>query len=302
MFGIRLQDEPAEQAAKPARADGRHEPDQISAAGAYEPFGSREETRPVPWKLIAAGVALIAVTFGVTKGYLPSEIPTPTLGKKTTPEPKKEAPPAPPTTTAGTVSITTDPSGIRILVDGKVMGTSPLTLDKLAPGRHTLTLQGAGGTMKRTFKVEPGQPLEIDIPVFSGFVEFGVPFIVEVAENGKIIGTSENQIILGPGRHALYLRNKDLGYSSTQTVDIEPGETARVPLDPRGSANINAVPWAEVYIDGQKAGDTPLANVAIRLGVREIVFKNPQFPDRKFVTTIKAGEPATITVDFTKDK
>ena len=49
-------------------------------------------------------------------------------------------------------------------------------------------------------------------------------------------------------------------------------------------------------MDGEKQGDTPLANVSIRLGVREIVFKNPQFPDRKVVTTIKFGEPATITV------
>ena len=55
-------------------------------------------------------------------------------------------------------------------------------------------------------------------------------------------------------------------------------------------------------MDGQSIGQTPLANVPFRLGVREIVFKNPQFPERKIVTTIKSGEPATITVDFTKDK
>ena len=38
------------------------------------------------------------------------------------------------------------------------------------------------------------------------------------------------------------------------------------------------------------------------IGVREIVFKNPQFPDRKVVTTIKAKTPETIAVDFNKDK
>ena len=165
-----------------------------------------------------------------------------------------------------------------------------------------LTLQGTGGTLGGTIRVEHGQTLAVDVPVFSGFVELSVPFVVEVAENGKVLGTSENQIILGPGRHSLHLQNKDLNYSATQTVDVEPGEAARVPLDPRGSANINAAPWAEVFIDGQKAGDTPLANVPIRLGVREIVFKNPQFPERKIVTTIKAGTPATISVDFNKDK
>jgi hypothetical protein len=87
-----------------------------------------------------------------------------------------------------------------------------------------------------------------------------------------------------------------------QTIDIEPGEITRLNVDPRGSANINAVPWAEVFIDGEKAGDTPLANVPIRLGVREIVFRNPQFPERKVVMTIKGGKPVTITEDFNKEK
>ena len=62
-------------------------------------------------------------------------------------------------------------------------------------------------------------------------------------------------------------------------------------LDPRGTININAVPWAEVYIDGEKAGETPLANVPIRLGVREIVFRNPKFPDRKQTVTVTTSQP-----------
>ena len=41
----------------------------------------------------------------------------------------------------------------------------------------------------------------------------------------------------------------------TETVEIQAGEVTRVTLDPRGTANINAAPWAEVFIDGQKAGE-----------------------------------------------
>ena len=85
-------------------------------------------------------------------------------------------------------------------------------------------------------------------------------------------------------------------------VEIQPGETTKLTLDPRGALNLNAAPSAEVWVDGDKIGETPLANAAIRLGVREIVFKNPQFPDRKVVTTIKAKTSDTISVDFNKDK
>ena len=138
------------------------------------------------------------------------------------------------------------------------------------------------------------------MPLFSGFAAISAPFVIEVSENGKALGSSDDQILLTPGSHTLRLANKDLGYAATETVDIQPGEVTRVTLDPRGRANINAAPWAEVWIDGEKAGETPLANVAIRLGVREIVFKNPQYGERKVTITITASAPATVSVDFIK--
>jgi len=149
-------------------------------------------------------------------------------------------------------------------------------------------------------RVEAGKSVTVDVPIFSGFVAVSAPIIVEIAEGGRLLGTSENQVMLAPGKHQLRFTNRALNYEGTQTVDIEPGEVFKLALDPRGTANINAVPWAEVWIDGVKAGETPIANLSIALGVREIVFKNPQFPDRKLTTTVTGGAPAALSVDFTK--
>ena len=212
----------------------------------------------------------------------------------------KPAPPAP--VTDGEIDVKTDPAGLKVLLDGKAAGDSPITLKNVPLGKHVVTLVGDGGTMKRTVKVEPGVGASVDVTVFSGFVKISAPIAIEIAENGKVIGTSDDAVILGPGHHTLYLSNKDLDYSATQQVEVQPGETTQLSIDPRGLANINAAPWAEIWVDGEKKGETPLANVSIRLGVREIVFKNPQFPDRKVVTTIKAHTTQTIAVDFSKDK
>jgi hypothetical protein len=106
--------------------------------------------------------------------------------------------------------------------------------------------------------------------------------------------------MLPPGRHQLKFTNNALNYQGSQTVEIDPGEVFKLSLDPRGSANINAQPWAEVWIDGVRVGETPIANVSIALGVREIVFRNPQFGERKLVTTITGGAPAALSVDFNK--
>ena len=286
----------------PTRGEQRNEPlnDVVSAAEAYG-YTPPKERQPIPWKLIAAGAVLIAATFGITE-YGPSAGPVVDTVKKVIP---KTAPaPAVPTTPVGAnvgrVILTTQPAGAKVQLDGKDAGETPLTLENVRPGRHTLTITGTDGVAKRTIRVESGKALELDVALYPGFVAVSAPIVVTVAENGKVIGTSENQIILPPGRHDLRLTNKELGYSASESVDVASGEVARINLDPMGRANINAAPWAEVWVDGVKIGDTPLANVAIRLGVREIVFKNAQYPDRKQTVTIVGGPAATISVDFNK--
>ena len=73
-----------------------------------------------------------------------------------------------------------------------------------------------------------------------------------------------------------------------------------VNIEPRGTVNLNAIPWAEVWLDGQKLGDTPLADTTVPLGLREFVFKNPQLGERKIGATIKATPNPPVVVDFTK--
>ena len=200
----------------------------------------------------------------------------------------------------GRLVLTTQPAGAKVQLDGRDAGETPLTIESVKPGRHTLTITGTDGVSKRTVRVEAGKVLELDVALYPGFVAVSAPIVITVAESGRVIGTSENQIILPPGRHDLRLTNKELGYSATETVDITSGEVARINVDPMGRANINAAPWAEVWVDGVKIGETPLANVPIRLGVRDVVFKNPQYPERKQTITVTANAVATVLVDFNK--
>ena len=83
-------------------------------------------------------------------------------------------------------------------------------------------------------------------------------------------------------------------------VEIEGGEVKPIALDPRGGVNLNAIPWADVFVDGKKVGETPIANLQLTLGVREIVFKNPQYGERKVTTTVTASGSPAVSVDFTK--
>jgi hypothetical protein len=257
-----------------------------------------------PWKIAAAAVVIAGVGLTLGKGYLSNpkasaETPKPI----STPAKPSAIPAGPPPTSkiAGTLTLTSEPSGAVVLVDDQPAGETPLTLSNVAPGRHVLTFQSTSGTVKKTVRVLAGKTLAVDVPMFSGWVAIEAPIILDVSENGRIIGTTEQRrLLLPPGRHQIMVSNRELAYSATHTVEIEAGEERRLVLEPTATVTLNAVPWAEVWIDGKRVGDTPLPNQTIPLGTREILFKHPQHGERRITATIKGTNPAPISVDFTR--
>jgi len=267
-----------------------------------------EQPRAFPWKL--AAVALIVAVAAIVAGrsYLPGR--TAVVGEPgaqtqaPTPAPAATPPTEEPTDATipggrGRLVVQTQPAGIKLLVDKKPSGETPQTLD-LPPGRHTLTFQTSGGEVTRTVRVVAGKSATLDIPVFSGWLAVFAPIVLDIAENGQSIGTTEqNRLTLPPGHHELTLSNKDLGYSSTQSVEIEPGAVKSVTIEPKGSVSLNSTPWSEIWLDGQKLGDTPLVT-QVPIGIREFVFKHSQHGERRVTATIKATGSSPVSVDFTK--
>jgi hypothetical protein len=270
----------------------------------YEPVPSGSGRRPgtISWKLGAAALTLMVM--GVAgRSYLPGV----TRPGAATPAAATAPAAVEPTATGavaakqGRLEIETQPAGANVLLDGKPVGQSPLTLDEVPAGRHTITFVTPSGTVKRTVRVEAGRTATLDVPIFSGWVGIYAPFVVDVAEGGRVIGTTDDpRLMLSPGRHVLTLTNRDLGYRSVETVNIEPGEVRSVSLDPQGSASLNATPWAEVWMDGGKLGDTPIANLTLPLGIRELTFRHPGLGERRVTVTIRGDVPATVSVDMTK--
>src|SRR6185503_7448678 len=114
---------------------------------------------------------------------------------------------------------------------------------------------------------------------------------VQVFEDKRLIGTSDmDRIMLPVGEHFLELAADTVGFRTTRTVRVTAGQTAALSVDlPRAPLSINAVPWAEVFIDGNRVGETPLGNLPQALGPHEIVFRHPQLGERRVnaVVTMK---------------
>jgi hypothetical protein len=90
-----------------------------------------------------------------------------------------------------------------------------------------------------------------------------------------------------------------LGNEHTQRVDVKPGELTRVTLaPPRGHLTVTTFGPAEVFLDGIRIGDAPIADLAIDPGRHELFVKRPGTERR---LTITAGDtPTTLNVDFSK--
>jgi hypothetical protein len=214
----------------------------------------------------------------------------------------------PQTPTVGSLLVQSEPSGAQVFVDGVEHGKAPASVGDLAPGEHEVELRAPGGTpVKQRVVIEAGVTASVLAPIataapgpVSGWLSLKAPVTVDVHENGKLLGTSDSdRIMLAAGRHDLELSNDTLGFHATRAVVVTAGKVAPVSIDmPQGVINVNASPWAEVFIDGRKVGETPIGNLAVSIGPHELVFKHPQLGEKRQAVSVTLNAPVRVSVDM----
>jgi serine/threonine-protein kinase len=92
-----------------------------------------------------------------------------------------------------------------------------------------------------------------------------------------------------------------LDYRAIRTVQVAPGRVATISIEmPKGTIALNAIPWAEVWVDGNRMGETPIGNLSMSIGPHEIVFRHPELGEQRHAVTVTAGAPARLSVDLRK--
>jgi len=208
----------------------------------------------------------------------------------------------------GQVSVTTDPPGARVAVDGRPRGTSPVTVADLTAEEHKVTVTNDAGSAERTVMVTSGGTASVMFSLskvagpVGGWLSISAPFDVEVVENDDVIGTSgTTRIMLAAGRHDITLANRSLGYQEARKIEVTAGKTMAIRVDPpKATVSVNARPWAEILLDGTSVGQTPIANLLVTVGPHEMVFRHPQLAERKQTVVVTAKGPNRIAADLTK--
>ena len=237
--------------------------------------------------------------------------------------------------TTGSVTVTSSPSESPVTIDGAASGKTPLTIS-LAAGSHRievgsgaqlngqdLSVTGGGSASLHIELVPvsiPAAPAGTTAPepvaarttndtaprapvaLATGGLAVTSGFPMQVFERGALVGTSEMaRILLPAGAHELELVNAELGYRISRTVEITAGQTTNVGLKPpMGTIAVNALPWAEVWIDGQRVGETPIGNLSIAIGYHEVLFRHPELGEQRRTVTVGAQGPVRVGVEMKK--
>ena len=206
------------------------------------------------------------------------------------------------------IDVTSDPTAARVLLDGRAAGQTPLKLRDVLAGRHVITVSEGPATVNRPLEIAAGATASVFVSLAAtpksttGTFLLESPVDLRLLENGQLFGVANAApLTIAAGKHQFELVNDSLELHLARTVTIDPGKATHVSVTmPNGSLSVNASPWADVFVDGQNVGVTPLGNVPVAVGSHELVWRHPQLGERKRTVVVGARTPVRVAVDLTR--
>jgi CheY-like chemotaxis protein len=202
--------------------------------------------------------------------------------------------------TVGRLQVNSEPAGAHVLVDNVPRGVTPLTLDDVTLGTHTVVLQSGTGSVKRSVVVKSDEPATLDENIYAGWIKVLAPFDITIAEGSKLLRLDDrDQVMLSAGPHDIRFENRALGFTETRHIEVQPGVTSPLSIaPPYTTLTLTTSAPAELLIDGVNVGKTPLIDYPVQIGTRVVQVKSAAGDRRLSIpATVK---PVVVEVDFSK--
>ena len=203
------------------------------------------------------------------------------------------------------VSVTSQPSGATVVVDGQKRGTTPVTLFDLAPGRHRIKWQLAGYVESDcTFKMDEGPFIEKSavLEEEKGLLLLKTdPEGCDIQIDGVSVGLSPRLITHLAAKDTYSVKLRKAGYQD-QTINVK--FNGRKPLVREeklvlssGTIDIQSEPsGAEVTVNGIVRGKTPVRVTEVPKGRATVKFHLDGFADEVRELAINPGDEQTLPI------
>jgi hypothetical protein len=183
-------------------------------------------------------------------------------------------------------SISAAPAEVAVNAPAYAIPVSGRASSDLAPAQNEIASQAAPVPAEPSIALAAAGPLA---PVVAGpgFLAVSSSTAAEIYQGGKLLGETPTTLQLPAGHQTLEYRHGDL--RTTLTHDIKSRETINALVNFEVTVQINARPWAQVFVDGtarKPLGQTPLSSVRVPLG-SVLTFENPNFQPKSYQVTEK---------------
>jgi len=223
--------------------------------------------------------------------------------------------PITPTTTTipvpATLTVTSNPTGADIFIDGVQRGTTPHTFTDIALGSHSVIVSKIGYLGKySTITVSQGQPTKVDVTLEVLQPGTGTGTISVISDppgagimlDGKSSGKATPYDFSGISSGGHTVEMTIVGYNSyTETVTVVPGTTVVVNhkfpsnVPPYIVVFVNSIPdGANVYIDDSYKGVTP-TSLHLEKGTYILKLTKKDYVDDVSPLYVGSSGPITVT-------
>jgi len=201
----------------------------------------------------------------------------------------------------GRLQVISAPPGARVMIDGRDRGATPLSVDDVAIGPHSVVIESSEGSVRRKVNITEGEVETIEESIYPGWLHVSAPFDVLVVDGTRGIQLDDrNRVLLKPGVHTLRIENRTLQFSQMRQVHIVPGGTSTVTIDPPLSTlSVTGSSGDQVFVDRVPVGETPLLDHQVKLGPHDVMVVQPSGNTRHVTVTV-TSQPAQVEIDFSR--
>jgi len=187
----------------------------------------------------------------------------------------KTTPVPPPVVEGRTISVTSQPTGAAMWLDGQAVGVTPGDAKIPDSKTHELVLKADGYTeLHQNIDSTTADKLNLvmEATAAPGNIRYSGDYPVSLFVNGK--ASRGNQLSLPAGTYTISVRTKNNAFIRySKQVEVRSGETTTIQQPAMGILNIKANPSnCKISIDGEFVDDAPIFNLPVQSGKHIILF------------------------------